>query len=86
MPTCPHRRAFVPGGTWFFTVNLLRRRGNDLPVPELDLSRNSARRVQDWPNSNFPHHVAAGSILWVGVAMWMRAQGSMNDMRPITLR
>jgi hypothetical protein len=25
-----NRRARVPGGTWFFTVNLLERRGNDL--------------------------------------------------------
>jgi putative transposase len=25
-----NRCARVPGGTWFFTINLLERRGNDL--------------------------------------------------------
>ena len=43
-----YRRAFVPGGTWFFTVNLLERRGNDLLLREIDLLRNTVRRVQDW--------------------------------------
>ena len=27
-----YRRALTPGGTWFFTVNLLERRGNDLKL------------------------------------------------------
>lgn len=31
-----YRRAFVPGGTWFFTVNLLQRHGNDLLVREIE--------------------------------------------------
>lgn len=34
-----YRRYWVPGGTWFFTVNLLARRGNDLLVREIDLLR-----------------------------------------------
>ncbi len=42
-----YRRAFVPGGTWFFTVNLLQRRGNDLLVRKIDLLLNTVRRVQD---------------------------------------
>ena len=42
-----YRRAFVPGGTWFFTVNLLQRRGNDLLVREIDLLRNTVRRVRE---------------------------------------
>ena len=29
----------TPGGTWFFTVNLLERRGNDLLVRHIDLLR-----------------------------------------------
>jgi putative transposase len=29
-----YRRAFISGGTWFFTVNLLRRRHNDLLIRE----------------------------------------------------
>ncbi len=45
MPNC--RRAFMPRGTWFFTVNLLQCCGNDLLVREIDLLLNTVRRVQD---------------------------------------
>ena len=41
-----YRRAFIPGGTWFFTVNLLQRHGNDLLVREIDLLRASVRHVK----------------------------------------
>jgi putative transposase len=34
-----YRRAMVPGGTWFFTLNLLQRHDNDLLVREIDLLR-----------------------------------------------
>ncbi|MDR0181537.1 REP-associated tyrosine transposase [Lysobacter arvi] len=34
-----YRRAWSPGGTWFFTVALLNRRGNNLLVREIDLLR-----------------------------------------------
>ena len=63
-----YRRAFVPGGTWFFTVNLLRRRGNDLLVREIDLFRNTVRRVQDWRYSSFDQYVEAGiyPVGWCG--------------------
>ena len=42
-----YRRAFIPGGTWFFTVNLLQRHGNDLLVREINLLRNTVRRVRE---------------------------------------
>lgn len=32
-----YRRAWTPGGTWFFTLNLLQRRENDLLVREIEL-------------------------------------------------
>lgn len=42
----PHyHRAFVPGATWFFTVNLLQRRRNDLLIRHVDLLRDAVRRV-----------------------------------------
>lgn len=42
----PHyHRAFVPGATWFFTVNLLQRRRNDLLIRHVDLLRDVVRRV-----------------------------------------
>jgi putative transposase len=39
-------RNWVPGGTYFFTVNLLERKGNDLLVREVDLLRESVRTVK----------------------------------------
>ena len=43
-------RTYVPGGTWFFTVNLLQRHNNDLLVREIDTLRNVVTRVrQRWP-------------------------------------
>lgn len=34
-----YRRAYVPGATWFFTVNLAQRRGNHLLLEHLPLLR-----------------------------------------------
>lgn len=34
-----YRRAWMPGATWFFTVNLLERNGNDLLVREIERLR-----------------------------------------------
>ena len=41
-----YRRAWYPGGTYFFTVNLLERSGNDLLVRHIDLLRESVRAVR----------------------------------------
>jgi putative transposase len=54
-----YRRAFVPGGTWFFTVNLLRRHDNDLLVREIELLRQVVRRVRD----KYPFHIDAWVVL-----------------------
>jgi hypothetical protein len=40
-----HRRNRVPGGTFFFTVNLRDRR-SDLLVTQIDLLRGAVRRVR----------------------------------------
>jgi putative transposase len=42
-----YRRAFIPGGTWFFTVNQLQRYRNDLLIREIDLLRETVRRVRE---------------------------------------
>jgi putative transposase len=42
-----YRRAFIPGGTWFFTVNLLQRHHNDLLIRKIDLLRETVRRVRE---------------------------------------
>src|ERR1051325_4077119 len=41
-----YRRAWHPGGTYFFTVNLLERSGNDLLVREIDSLRAVVRHVR----------------------------------------
>jgi putative transposase len=40
------RRYRVPGGCYFFTVNLLERRGNALLTDRIDLLRDAVRRVR----------------------------------------
>ena len=41
-----YRRAWQPGGTYFFTVNLLQRQGNDLLINHIDLLRTAVTTVQ----------------------------------------
>ncbi len=41
-----YRRIYIPGASWFFTVNLLQRRNNHLLIENVDLLRESFRYVQ----------------------------------------
>jgi putative transposase len=41
-----YRRVFVPGGTYFFTVNLLERRGNDLLVRHISVLREAVHTTR----------------------------------------
>ena len=41
-----YRRAWEAGGTYFFTVNLMRRGGNDLLVRHIDLMRSAVALVR----------------------------------------
>ena len=41
-----YRRAWHPGGTYFFTVNLLQRQGNDLLTRHVDLLREAVASVR----------------------------------------
>ena len=54
-----YRRAWVPGAAWFFTVNLLERRGNDLLVREIEL----LRRCVALERSRRPFSVLAWTVL-----------------------
>jgi len=54
-----YRRAFIPGGTWFFTVNLLERHGNDLLVREIERLRETVRRVR----TRYPFRINAWVVL-----------------------
>ena len=41
-----YRRAWHPGGTYFFTVNLLQRQGNDLLIRHIDTLRAVVKAVR----------------------------------------
>ncbi|WP_341502149.1 transposase [Gallaecimonas sp. GXIMD4217] len=41
-----YRRVWLPGATYFFTVNLLRRQGNNLLVRHIDLLRQAVLQVK----------------------------------------
>lgn len=51
----PHR----PGAIWFFTVNLLQRRNNDLLVREIALLRTTVAHVR----ASHPFHIHAWVVL-----------------------
>jgi len=42
-----YRRIYIPGSTWFFTVNLAERRDNNLLVEKIDLLRSAFRYVKE---------------------------------------
>ena len=54
-----YRRAWLPGATWFFTVNLAERRGNWLLVERIDVLRTAFRSVR----ARHPFHLDAVVIL-----------------------
>jgi putative transposase len=41
-----YRRAWHPGGTYFFTVNLLQRQNNELLIQYIDALRTSVKQVK----------------------------------------
>ncbi|MEE9423958.1 MAG: hypothetical protein V3V18_03145 [Methylococcales bacterium] len=54
-----YRRATIAGGTYFFTVNCAERYGNHLLTDNVDLLRQSFRKVK----TNHPFYINAIVIL-----------------------
>jgi putative transposase len=54
-----YRRAWVPGGTYFFTVNLLQRHANDLLVKHIDAIREAVL----WTRQRKPFEIHAWVVL-----------------------
>ena len=54
-----YRRLRIPGGTYFFTVNLLERWPNDLLVRHIDVLRDAVRQTR----RRYPVHVDAWVVL-----------------------
>ncbi len=74
-----YRRARHSGGTYFFTLTLLRRRNNDLLTRHIERLRDAVRTVRrahpfdihgwaDWPYSTFHRLVSQGiyPLEWAG--------------------
>ncbi|MBD9359353.1 REP-associated tyrosine transposase [Methylomonas fluvii] len=54
-----YRRYRIPGGTYFFTVNLLERHSNDLLVRHIDLLRESVKQTR----KRWSFHIDAWVVL-----------------------
>ncbi|MDP1785734.1 transposase [Nitrosomonas sp.] len=54
-----YRRAYVPGGSWFFTVNLAERKNNRLLVEKIDLLRSAF----EYTKQRYPFRLDAVIIL-----------------------
>jgi putative transposase len=54
-----YRRAYVPGGSWFFTVNLAERKANRLLVEKIDLLRSAF----EYTKQRYPFRMNAVVIL-----------------------
>jgi putative transposase len=69
-----YRRAFVPGGCWFFTVNLLERR-QTLLVDHIDVLRNAVAKTR----RSYPFEIDAVVVLPDHVhAVWTLPPGDSN--------
>ena len=73
-----YRRALIPGGIWFFTVNLLERKNNDLLIREIDLLRETVRAVR----KRHPFKIDAWVVLPEHMhAVWTLPQGDADFSR-----
>lgn len=54
-----YRRAYINGGTWFFTVNILQRHQNNLLISNIELLRQTVKKVR----ANHPFHIDAWVVL-----------------------
>ena len=69
-----YRRNRVPGGTYFFTVNLLDRR-SDLLIREIAVLRHAVRKVR----ANAPFHIDAWVVLPEHMhCLWTLPEGDTN--------
>lgn len=58
-----YRRAKIPGATWFFTINLLERRDNNLLIEEILLLKDCIKKVY----TSHPFEI----IAWVALPDYM---------------
>ncbi len=69
------RRAYVAGGTWFFTVNLLQRKNNSLLIQEIELLRKVVKQVKQ----RYPFYINAWVVLPEHMhTIWTLPEGDSN--------
>jgi putative transposase len=69
-----YRRAFVPGGCWFFTANLLDRRSR-LLTDQIEALREATRRARE----RHPFHIDAFVVLPDHIhAIWTLPEGDAD--------
>jgi putative transposase len=69
------RRAYVAGGTWFFTVNLLQRTNNSLLIQEIELLRKVVKKIRQ----RYPFYINAWVVLPEHMhAIWTLPEGDSN--------
>ena len=91
-----YRRAWHPGGTYFFTVNLLQRQGNDLLVRHIEALRSSVTKVKQTHPFTIhawvvmPEHLHCVIELPVGdddfATRWRRIKSLFSQSLPATER
>ena len=54
-----YRRAYMPGASWFFTVNTAQRKGNRLLVKHIDALRQAFRYIKE----KYPYRLDAAVVL-----------------------
>ena len=54
-----YRRYRIPGGTYFFTVNLLERHPNDLLIRPIDVLRQAVKETR----KRWPFHIDSWGVL-----------------------
>jgi putative transposase len=89
-----YRRLWIPGGTYFFTVNLLERRGNDLLVRKLDLFKHAVVDTARWRRFRIdawvvlPEHLHCIATLPPGdsdfASRWRRIKKTFTKQIPAT--
>ncbi len=89
-----YRRLWHQGGTYFFTVNLLERRGNDLLVRRLDLLKHAVVDTARWRRFRvdawvvLPEHLHCIATLPPGdsdfASRWRRIKKTFSKQIPVT--
>lgn len=81
-----YRRSYHPGGTCFFTVNLLERTGNDLLMRHVELLRDAIRKVRRKYPFGIHGWVALPDADWGFTVRWRLIKARFSRSLPLVER